>query len=229
MAIRRVGTAATMAIALAALAACQPGAVAPGATQAGRTTSIPGAVVTGLDGTVTWASDGTSGTPDAFQEEHQKLSVNVHLVDRDGTNLFVDSGTTYTYSSTRHEEDAQTLALCGYHGESTGSGSGAFIGPGGRISAYYVNGNSDVGLNMKVPFANTSSGTDLCNGQTIAGTTPDSIIPSCNDPADSALVGQIKPGNVSALVLGDTIDFTCSYTFVLGTGGVVATGSLTTR
>jgi hypothetical protein len=238
---RRLGLAAVLAI---ALAACQPGASAPGATQPAGTSStlspsLPGkptepapSVVGGvsaLDGTLTWTSDGGNGSGGTSTESHEKLSVTVHLVIKDGGPTFVDAGSTYTYSTSSRQDEAQTLSACGLHVEGTGSGSGPFSGPDALIVGSYGDNNPEVSIAIHAPFAGSSTGTYLCNGQTISGTEPDVATPDCGDPAGGSLVGTIQPGNVMAMAPGQVIDFTCSYSFVIGTGNAVATGSLTSR
>jgi hypothetical protein len=227
-----------------ALAACQPGAAAPGATQPAGTsstlsTSLPGnptvpassvlGEVSALDGTLTWASDGGNGSGGTSTESHEKLSVIVHLVIKDGGPSFVDAGSTYTYSTSSRQDEAQTLSACGLHVEGTGSGSGPFSGPDALIVGSYGDNNPEVSIAIHAPFASTSKGTYLCNGQTISGTGPDIATPDCGDPAGSSLVGTIQPGNVMAITPGQVIDFTCSYSFAIGTGKAAATGSVTSR
>lgn len=83
----------------------------------------------------------------------------VHLVIKDGGPGFVDAGSTYSYSGTDRQDDAQTLGSCGLHQESTGSGGGPFTAPDGLIVGYYSPSSDEVSLGVHAPYTPTSTGT----------------------------------------------------------------------
>ena len=214
------------------LAACQGSGASPALSQppGPNPTAVPnasepvpsvGGEVRAFDGTITWASDGSNGGSGSSTESHATMTVTVQLVIQDGGPEFVDAGSTYSYSETSRQDDAQTLSSCGLHAEGTGRGSGPFTVPDGLIVGYYSPFNSEVSLGIHAPYTETSTGTYLCNGQTISGTSPLVENPSCGDPSGSSLVGKIGRGGI--------VDMTCSETFAIGNGGVKVSGSLTSR
>jgi hypothetical protein len=187
------------------------------------------AEVTGLDGTLTFASDAKNGAAGSTTESHGKLTVTVHLVAKDGGPGFVDAGSTYAYSETNRQDDAQTVSSCGLHVESSGSGGGPFATPDGLIVGWYGSNNPEVSIGIHAPYTDASSSTFLCNGQTSNATTPSVATASCGDPSGGSLVGKIEPGNVMAVAPGQVIDFTCTEAFAIGEGGVTVSGTLTSR
>ena len=203
----------------------------PSINPAADASGSPGvqAEVTGLDGTLTFTSDATNGTAGSTTESHGKMSVTVHLVIQDGGPGFVDAGSTYSYSETARQDDAQTVSSCGLRVESAGSGSGPFTAPDGLIVGSYGNNNPEVSIGIHAPYASTGTSTFLCNGQTTKGTTPSVATASCGDPAGGSLIGKIEPGNVMTIAPGQVIDFTCTEAFAIGNGGVKVSGSLTSH
>lgn len=223
------------------LAACQQGAAPAGATQpratqpgATNSTLAPASVssqgapdssapaqVFALDGTITYTSDSMNGTADSFTQFHKSMSLTVHLVGPgDGGPGFTDRGSTFTYSETSKSHDAQRVGNCGLDIASTGSGSGPFVKPG-LLVGYYSYFDGTVSIGVHAPYKSDGKSTFLCNGLTNSGTTDEIESTSCGDPSGGDLVGKVEPGNV--------IDFACSETMAIGTGGVVVKGTLTSR
>jgi hypothetical protein len=236
MTARPAGILALLALVLA-IAACQPGAAVPGATQApGATTagatqppdateqadpSFP-AEVFFLDGTVSYTFDSYNGNADSFVEIHKQMTLNVHLTGPgDGGPGFKDAGSTYSFSETTKQHDAQTISSCGLEGNSSGTGGGPFASPGLLVGYYsYFDGTASLGVHA--PYRNTSSLEFPCNplANVPSGTADDIENTSCGDPSGGDLVGKVT---------GKVVDFTCTETFAIGTGSVVVKGTLTSR
>lgn len=234
---RRVGLGLGLAL---VLAACQPGTGAappdatppPGTAATSITTApnppdatAPGETASGevaaLDGTLEFTSDGTSSSDGSTTETHGHMSLTVHMVSADGGFHWDDAGSTFAYTETSKSHDPQTVSQCGLDTTSEGTGSGPFAPPEGRIVAIYSTFNGTAGLGVHAPYQSAGTLTFLCNGLTHTAESSEVENPSCGDPADGLLVGNIVPGN--------TVDFTCSESFAVGQGGVKVTGTLTTR
>jgi hypothetical protein len=218
------------------LAGCQQGAAPAGATQPGVTNSISArtsgsspiepdssaqAQVSALDGSITYTSDSMNGSADSFTQFHKSMSLTVHLVGPgDGGPGFSDRGSTFIYSETSRSHDAQRVGSCGLDIVSSGSGSGPFAKPGLLVGYYsYLDGTVSIGVHA--PYKSDGKSTFLCNGLTNSGTTDEIERTSCGDPSGGDLVGKVEPGNL--------IDFSCSESMAIGTGGVVVKGTLTSR
>ncbi|MEA2623582.1 MAG: hypothetical protein QOH08_144 [Chloroflexota bacterium] len=211
------------------LACCQPGAAGPAATGVSQATQAAGqGEPVGLDGTLTITRDATNGSGGSTTESHYAISVTVHLVAKDGGPGFIDAGSTYSLIGTESSNDPQTTSQCGLHTEATNGGSGSFASPG-LIVGHYGSNSPTVTLGIHAPYTSDSTGTFLCNGQTISGPSDLVEVPSCGDPSGGHVVGTIEPGNVMVPAPGQTVDFACSESFAIGNGATVVKGMLTSR
>jgi hypothetical protein len=180
---------------------------------------------TGLDGTIAYTFDSSSGSGGSITTIHEQLNVIVHLiVNQDLT--FDDSGSTFTYADTSTSDDPQTVSSCGMHTESAGSGSGSFASPG-SISAVYSDTTPPF-LAVHAPYSDTGTQKFLCNGLVTSATTQELAAPECNNNGTPGFNGTVV-GNPSRAAAGQTIDFSCTEAMVIGSGLIKVSGTLTSR
>ena len=221
---RRLRTAA--AISLLLLTACS---AAPNGTPVAGTPPAAdepaGAGPAGLDGTIAYTFDSSSGSGGSTTTIHEQLNVMVHLT-RNENLTFDDSGSTFTYADTSTSDDPQTVSSCGRHTESAGSGSGAFAAPG-SISARYSDTTAPF-LAIHAPYSETGTQKFLCTGLVTSASSQELVAPECNNNGTPGLNGTVA-GNPSQAAAGQTIDFSCTEAMVIGSGLVKVSGTLTSR
>jgi hypothetical protein len=180
---------------------------------------------TALDGTIAYTLDSSSGAGGSTTTSHEQLNVIVHLTLNKNLS-FDDSGSTYTYSDTSSSDDPQTVSSCGLHTESAGSGGGSFAAPG-SISAVYSDTTPPF-LAVHAPYSDTGTQKFLCNGLVSSATTQELAAPECNNNGTAGFNGAVA-GNPSRATAGQTIDFSCTETMVIGSGLIKVSGTLTSR